>query len=59
MDQWRSLWHSTGVYQLELPQAAMILICLLLLYLAIRKRFEPLLLVADRIRRAAGQYSGC
>ena len=45
MEQWRSLWESTGLYQLELPQAAMMLICLLLLYLAIRKKFEPLLLL--------------
>ena len=39
------LWHSTGVYQLELGQAAMILIGLGLLYLAINRGFEPLLLV--------------
>ena len=45
MEQWRSLWQSTGLYQLDLPQAAMMLICLLLLYLAIRKKFEPLLLL--------------
>ena len=45
MEQWRSLWQNTGLYQLELPQAAMMLICLLLLYLAIRKKFEPLLLL--------------
>lgn len=45
MEQWRALWESTGLYQLELPQLAMMLICLLLLYLAIRKKFEPLLLL--------------
>ena len=45
MEQWRLLWQSTGLYQLELPQLAMMLICLLLLYLAIRKKFEPLLLL--------------
>ncbi len=45
MEQWRSLWQNTGLYQLELPQLAMMLICLLLLYLAIRKKFEPLLLL--------------
>ena len=45
MEQWRLLWQSTGLYQLELPQMAMMLICLLLLYLAIRKKFEPLLLL--------------
>ena len=45
MEQWRSLWQSTGVYQLELPELAMMLICLVLLYLAIHKKFEPLLLL--------------
>ncbi len=45
MEQWRALWESTGLYRLELPQAAMMLICLLLLYLAIRRKFEPLLLL--------------
>ncbi|MFT7246378.1 MAG: sodium ion-translocating decarboxylase beta subunit [Candidatus Azotimanducaceae bacterium] len=39
------LWHSTGIYQLELGQFAMILIGLGLLYLAINRGFEPLLLV--------------
>lgn len=39
------LWRSTGIYQLELGQFAMILIGLGLLYLAINRRFEPLLLV--------------
>jgi len=39
------LWHSTGIYQLELGQFAMILIGLGLLYLAISRGFEPLLLV--------------
>ena len=45
MEQLRSLWQSTGLYQLTLPQAVMVLVCLLLLYLAIRKKFEPLLLL--------------
>tara|TARA_R110002072_G_scaffold12295_4_gene53580 strand:- start:14221 stop:15357 length:1137 start_codon:yes stop_codon:yes gene_type:complete len=39
------LWHSTGIYQLQFGQFAMIVIGLLLLYLAISKGFEPLLLV--------------
>lgn len=39
------LWHSTGIYQLQLGQFAMIVIGLLLLYLAINRGFEPLLLV--------------
>ncbi|MFT6433306.1 MAG: oxaloacetate decarboxylase beta subunit [Candidatus Azotimanducaceae bacterium] len=39
------LWHTTGVYQLSLQQFFMICIALLLLYLAIGKGFEPLLLL--------------
>ncbi len=39
------LWRATGAYQLTLPQFFMICIALVLLYLAIAKGFEPLLLV--------------
>jgi oxaloacetate decarboxylase beta subunit len=39
------LWHTTGIYQLGAGQAVMIGIGLMLLYLAISKGFEPLLLV--------------
>ena len=39
------LWRATGVYQLTMPQFFMICIALVLLYLAIAKGFEPLLLV--------------
>lgn len=39
------LWLETGISQLATGQFAMILIGLLLLFLAIRKNFEPLLLV--------------
>ena len=45
MDKLLNLWHSTGVYQLEAGQALMIAICLGLVFLAIRKGFEPLLLI--------------
>lgn len=45
MDNLVKLWHSTGVYHLEIGQAVMILVGLLLLWLAIKKGFEPLLLV--------------
>ncbi len=45
MDQLVELWQSTGIYQIELKQALMILVGMLLLYLAISKKFEPLLLV--------------
>ena len=39
------LWHSTGLYQMSLGQFFMLCIGLGLLYLAIVKKFEPLLLV--------------
>ncbi len=45
MDQLLELWRTTGLYQLHLDQAAMIVVALGLLYLAIVKKFEPLLLV--------------
>ncbi|PRB80496.1 sodium ion-translocating decarboxylase subunit beta [Pseudomonas sp. MYb185] len=39
------LWQTTGLYHLAAGQLLMILVCLLLIYLAIRKGFEPLLLI--------------
>ena len=45
MDKLLNLWHSTGIYQLEAGQALMIVVCLGLIFLAIRKGFEPLLLI--------------
>lgn len=45
MDKLLQIWHSSGIYQLELGQAVMMVVGLILLYLAIRKNFEPLLLV--------------
>jgi oxaloacetate decarboxylase beta subunit len=45
MSQLTELWHTTGLYQISFPQFFMILIGLMLLYLAIKKGFEPLLLV--------------
>lgn len=45
MDQLLHLWHNTGIYQMQPGQGIMILIGMLLLYLAIKKNFEPLLLV--------------
>ena len=45
MEKLLKLWQSTGLYHLELGQALMIAICLGLIYLAIRKGFEPLLLI--------------
>jgi len=45
MDKLLHLWHNTGLYQMTPGQAIMIGIGMLLLYLAINKNFEPLLLV--------------
>ncbi|MFT7414205.1 MAG: sodium ion-translocating decarboxylase beta subunit [Methylophagaceae bacterium] len=45
MDHLLHLWHNTGLYQMQPGQGIMILIGMLLLYLAIKKNFEPLLLV--------------
>jgi oxaloacetate decarboxylase beta subunit len=45
MEQINTLWLSSGLYQLDLLQGIMLIIGLLLLYLAIHKKFEPLLLL--------------
>nr|WP_298379962.1 sodium ion-translocating decarboxylase subunit beta [uncultured Halomonas sp.] len=45
MDKLLSLWQGSGLYNMSPGQALMILVGLLLLYLAINKKFEPLLLV--------------
>jgi carboxybiotin decarboxylase len=45
MENLLKLWNSSGLAQIEFGQAFMIIIGLLLLFLAIRKGFEPLLLV--------------
>ncbi len=45
MDKLLNLWHSTGLYHMEFGQLVMITVGLVLLWLAIKKRFEPLLLV--------------
>lgn len=40
-----SLWESTGLYNFSAPQFFMLLVGFLLLFLAIQKKFEPLLLL--------------
>ncbi|MGP4845960.1 sodium ion-translocating decarboxylase subunit beta [Marinobacter sp. 1Y8] len=45
MDKIMTLWTGSGLFNLSIGQGAMIAVCLLLLFLAIRKGFEPLLLV--------------
>ena len=45
MDLVRQIWVESGIYQIDGGQIAMIVVCLLLLYLGIVKKFEPLLLV--------------
>ncbi|GAB0154171.1 sodium ion-translocating decarboxylase subunit beta [Marinobacterium sp. BA1] len=45
MDNLIELWQASGIYNISVGQLTMIVIGLVLLYLAIRKNFEPLLLV--------------
>ena len=45
MDLIRQIWTESGIYQISGSQIAMLVVCLLLLYLGIVKKFEPLLLV--------------
>lgn len=45
MEKLLKLWQGTGLYHLEPGQALMIAVCVGLIYLAIRKGFEPLLLI--------------
>jgi carboxybiotin decarboxylase len=45
MDKLLTLWEGSGLYNLAPGQAVMIVVGLVLLYLAIHKKFEPLLLV--------------
>ncbi len=45
MEKLLKLWQSTGLYHIEPGQLLMIVVCLGLIYLAIRKGFEPLLLI--------------
>lgn len=45
MENFIGLWQDSGLYQIQGNQMVMIAICLGLLFLAIRKGFEPLLLV--------------
>ena len=45
MDQLRQLWDSTGVANITVANVVMILIGGLLIWLAVKKKFEPLLLL--------------
>jgi oxaloacetate decarboxylase beta subunit len=45
MDKLQTLWHSTGLFHMSGGQLVMLLVCLVLLWLAIHKKFEPLLLL--------------
>lgn len=45
MDKLQTLWETTGIAAMTLGQAGMIVVGGLLLYLAIAKKFEPLLLL--------------
>lgn len=45
MNEFNTLWRDSGFYHLQFDQLLMMAVCGGLLFLAIRKRFEPLLLV--------------
>ncbi len=45
METLLNIWHDSGLYNLTAGQIAMIFVGIILLYLAINKKFEPLLLV--------------
>ena len=45
MEQLKLLWINTGLYQMDWGQGLMIFVGMLLIYLAIVKKFEPLLLL--------------
>ena len=45
MDSFTKLVEATGVSNLTLGHAVMIAVCLTLIYLAVKKKFEPLLLL--------------
>ena len=45
MDKMLNLWYGSGLYNMSSGQFVMIVVGFVLLYLAIRKQFEPLLLV--------------
>lgn len=45
MELVQKIWFESGIYQITGGQISMLLVCLLLLYLGIVKKFEPLLLV--------------
>ena len=45
MDKLLQIWHSSGLYQVQPGQLVMMAVGLLLLYLAIKRNFEPLLLI--------------
>ena len=45
MDKLLTIWHSSGLYKVQPGQVIMMAVGLLLLYLAIKRNFEPLLLI--------------
>jgi sodium ion-translocating decarboxylase beta subunit len=45
MEKLLNIWHSSGIYQVQPGQVIMMAVGLLLLYLAIKRNFEPLLLI--------------
>ena len=53
MDAFSQLLQTTGIYNLTLGEGVMMGVCLLLIWLAIVKEFEPLLLLPPPLLAAA------
>ena len=59
MESLKLLWMSTGLANFELGQVIMMLVGCGLLYLAIARNFEPLLLVSYGLWCHFNKHSGC
>ena len=59
MELIQEIWHGSGLYQITGGQVAMLGICLLLLYLGIVRKFEPLLLVTIGFGGLLSNIPGC
>ena len=57
MEGLMTLWSETGIANFEFGQICMMLVGCLLLFLAIRKGFEPLTTATDWFRCSIGKHS--
>ena len=58
-DMFTGLWEESGLAQGDWSNYVMIAVSLVLMYLAIVKKFEPLLPPAHCVRHVYHQHSGC